>query len=151
MASCSSGATAKQEMPSVWHFTKYTHGPGVGSSAAARASGLMAPMGVGVNPRLRYVLYGPGRARSNGLVRSRNPAGWLVVDPDVHVDPRHVEVRTARRAAAAGAALWVLLGIVMLNVAIGPVALVAISLLGLPVTALWMIAMAEAAHRMRLA
>jgi hypothetical protein len=45
--------SAKQEVPSVWHFTKYRHGPGSGSSAAAMASAPTAAIGVGGSPPVR--------------------------------------------------------------------------------------------------
>ena len=62
----------------------------------------------------------------------------------MHDDPAHVDVRTARLAAAFGAVAWVVIGL-FLHTRIGPLALV-----GLPLTALWSITLVEATRRLRL-
>ena len=50
LPSCSANVSAKQEVPSVWQRTKYSHGPGAGASAAAMASLPGAEIGVGGRP-----------------------------------------------------------------------------------------------------
>jgi hypothetical protein len=68
----------------------------------------------------------------------------------MHDDRDHVDVRTARRAALVGTALWVVIAYA-LRPAIGSVALMAISVLGLPLSALWTISIVESARRVRAA
>ena len=68
----------------------------------------------------------------------------------MHDDRGHVDVRTARRASLVGAALWVVIASALQPV-IGFVALLAVSALGLPLSALWTISIVESARRLRTA
>jgi hypothetical protein len=61
-------------------------------------------------------------------------------------DLDHVDVRTARLAATAGAVVWILIAS-LLRGTLGTLVMVAVSLIGLPLTALWAITVVEAARR----
>ena len=65
-------------------------------------------------------------------------------------DPAHVDVRLARLAAAIGGVAWIVVAMLLRSV-LGPVVLVAVSIIGLPLTALWAITVVELGHRARLA